>query len=198
MHTAKVVMHLFPYPLSAAQSVHANWVQSSDNDREIIGRFFRRFVGEGEPSFSIRAVRPPQFTAHCDKWNNTFQNAVWWRDKRSRLFAIISLDYDGTQLVAGGLVGINFPVGIKSLYDLSFAEGGVTVRASSENELDGQFYPLRDIIGFGNPVFDSDSKIFSVEGSDDSISLSLGLGSLCIYSPVKKEECDNAAYFVVQ
>jgi hypothetical protein len=178
--------------------VHANWVQSSDNDREIIGRFFRRFVGEGEPSFSIRAVRPPQFTAHCDKWNNTFQNAVWWRDKRSRLFAIISLDYDGTQLVAGGLVGINFPVGIKSLYDLSFAEGGVTVRASSENELDGQFYPLRDIIGFGNPVFDSDSKIFSVEGSDDSISLSLGLGSLCIYSPVKKEECDNAAYFVVQ
>lgn len=190
-------MHLFPYPLPAAQSVHANWVQSSDNDREIIGRFFRRFVGEDEPSFSIRAVRPPKFTAHCDKWNNTFQNAVWWRDKRSRLFAIVSLDYEGTQLVAGGLVAIEFLASINSLYDLSFSEAGVTARAS-ENDYAEQFYPLRDVIGFGNPVFDSDSKIFSVEGSDDSISLSLGFGSLCIYSPVKKEECDNAAYFVVQ
>ena len=190
-------MHLLPYPLSAVQSVHKHWVQSSDNDREIIGRFFRRFVGEDEPSFSIRAVRPPQFTAHCDKWNNTFQNAVWWRDKRYRLFAIISLDYDGTQLVAGGLVAIEFLASINSLYDLSFSEGGVTARAS-ENDYAEQFYPLRDVIGFGNPVFDNDSKIFSVEGSDDSISLSLGLGSLCIYSPVKKEECDNAAYFVVQ
>lgn len=197
MHTAKVVMHLFPYPLPAAQSVHANWVQSSDNDREIIGRFFRRFVGEDEPSFSIRAVRPPQITAHCDKWNNTFQNAVWWRDKRSRLFAIICLDYEGTQLVAGGLVAIEFLASINSIYDLSFAEGGVTARAS-ENDYAEQFYSLRDVIGFGNPVFDNDSKIFSVKGSDDSISLSLCLGSLCIYSPVKKEECDNAAYFVVQ
>lgn len=190
-------MRLFHYSINAIRHVHQNWVDSSASDKEVIAHFFKQFVGIGE-SISIRAIRTPTCRALSDAWNNLYadnQYAVWWKDKRGRLYVIFPFDYDGIHLVAGGLAGIEleFP-GNLSLYEISFNANGVVIKPPGLSSPEREF-ALREFIGFQKPSFDSEIMRFWTRGCDCCVFLSSDRGTLCIYSPISTQECDDVVFF---